>query len=53
MLMLMLPYAVPYSVVMISFLGSFLFLFNYRLLVKYIFSFYKEQMLKRTRVLIR
>lgn len=47
-----LPYAVPYSVVMISFLGSFLFLFNYRLLVKYIFSYYEDQMLKRARVLI-
>lgn len=47
-----LPYAVPYSVVMISFLSSFLFLFNYRLLVKYIFSYYEDQMLKRSRVLI-
>ncbi len=47
-----LPYAVPYSVVLISFLGSFLFLFNYRLLVKYIFSYYEDQMLKRARVLI-
>ncbi|HRI80131.1 MAG TPA: nucleoside-diphosphate sugar epimerase/dehydratase, partial [Cyclobacteriaceae bacterium] len=44
--------AVPYSVVLISLLSSFLFLFNYRLLVKYIFSFYKDRMLKRTRVLI-
>ncbi|MBL7849434.1 MAG: polysaccharide biosynthesis protein [Cyclobacteriaceae bacterium] len=47
-----LPYPVPYSVVMISFLSSFLFLFNYRLLVKYIFSYYEDQMLKRSRVLI-
>jgi len=47
-----LSYPVPYSVVMISFLSSFLFLFNYRLLIKYIFSFYKDQMLKRSRVAI-
>lgn len=47
-----LPYAVPYSVVMISFLSSFLFLYNYRLLVKYIFSYYDDQMFKRSRVLI-
>ncbi len=47
-----LQYAVPYSVVLISFLGSFLLLFNYRLLVKYIFSYYKDQMLKRSRVII-
>src|SRR5207237_807265 len=44
--------AVPYSVVLISFLSSFLFLFNYRLLVKYIFSFYKDHVLKHTRTLI-
>ena len=43
---------VPYSVVLISLLSSFLFLFNYRLLVKYFFSFYKDHLLKRTRVLI-
>ncbi len=43
---------VPYSVVLITLLSSFLFLFNYRLLVKYIFSFYKDQLLKQTRVLI-
>ena len=45
-------YFVPYSVILISFLSSFLFLFNYRLLVKYIFSFYKDRLLKRSRVLI-
>lgn len=44
--------AVPYSVVLISLLSSFLFLFNYRLLVKYIFSFYKDHLLKRTRTMI-
>lgn len=43
---------IPYSVVFISFLASFLFLFNYRLLVKYIFSFYKRALLKRSNVLI-
>lgn len=43
---------VPYSVLFIAFLSSFLFLFNYRLLVKYIFSYYRSALLKRTRVLI-
>ncbi|HQQ82615.1 MAG: nucleoside-diphosphate sugar epimerase/dehydratase [Cyclobacteriaceae bacterium] len=44
--------AVPYSVILISLLSSFLFLFNYRLLVKYFFSFYRDSLLKRTRVMI-
>jgi FlaA1/EpsC-like NDP-sugar epimerase len=43
---------IPYSVALISFLASFLFLFNYRLLVKYIFSFYKRTMMKSANVLI-
>ncbi len=43
---------VPYSVVLISLLSSFLFLFNYRLLVKYFFSFYRDHLLKRTRVMV-
>jgi FlaA1/EpsC-like NDP-sugar epimerase len=43
---------IPYSVVLIALLSSFLFLYNYRLLVKYIFSFYKDQLMKRTRVMI-
>lgn len=43
---------VPYSVILISLLSSFLFLFNYRLLVKYTFSYYQDHLLKRTRVLI-
>ena len=43
---------IPYSVVLISFLSSFLFLFNYRLLVKYIFTYYKNAILKKSRVLI-
>lgn len=43
---------IPYSVVLISLLSSFLFLFNYRLLVKYIFTYYKNAILKKSRVLI-
>lgn len=43
---------IPYSVVLISFLASFLFLFNYRLLVKYIFSFYTNGVIKKSKVLI-
>ncbi len=43
---------IPYSVIFISFLASFLFLFNYRLLVKYIFSFYKKALIKNSNVLI-
>ncbi len=43
---------IPYPVVVISALASFLFLFNYRLLVKYIFSFYKNAIQKKFRVII-
>jgi len=43
---------IPYSILFISFLSSFLLLFNYRLLVKYIFSYYKNFMIKRANVLI-
>lgn len=43
---------IPYSVVLISFLASFLFLFNYRLLIKYIFSFYTRGVVKNSKVLI-
>ena len=43
---------IPYSVVFISLLSSFLFLFNYRLLVKYIFTYYKNAILKKSRVII-
>lgn len=43
---------IPYSVLLISFLASFLFLFNYRLLVKYVFSFYRRSLAKRSTVLI-
>lgn len=45
-------HVIPYSVVLISFLASFLFLFNYRLLVKYVFSFYRRAILKRSNTLI-
>lgn len=43
---------IPYSVVLISYLASFLFLFNYRLLIKYIFSFYTKGVIKNSKVLI-
>ena len=43
---------IPYSVVLITLLSSFLFLFNYRLLVKYVFSFYKDRFLSRSRIMI-
>lgn len=47
-----LGYVVPFSVVLISLLSSFLFLFNYRLLVKYIFTYYRNAVVKKSRVLI-
>lgn len=43
---------IPYSVVLIAFLASFLFLFNYRLLIKYVFSFYNRGSIKNSNVLI-
>jgi FlaA1/EpsC-like NDP-sugar epimerase len=43
---------IPYSVVLITLLSSFLFLFNYRLLVKHVFSYYRNSMVNRARVLI-
>lgn len=43
---------IPYSVILIGFLSSFLFLFNYRLLVKYIFSYYRNALSKRNNVMI-
>jgi FlaA1/EpsC-like NDP-sugar epimerase len=42
----------PYSVIFISFLASFLFLFNYRLLVKFIFSFYNQNTVRNANALI-
>jgi FlaA1/EpsC-like NDP-sugar epimerase len=43
---------IPYSVVLITLLSSFLFLFNYRLLIKHVFSFYRHRLIKNFRVLI-
>ena len=43
---------IPFSVILISSLASFLFLFNYRLLVKYVFSFYKRKIFKQSNVII-
>jgi FlaA1/EpsC-like NDP-sugar epimerase len=43
---------IPYSVLFISFLASFLFLFNYRLLVKFVFSFYNHGAIRNSKVLI-
>jgi FlaA1/EpsC-like NDP-sugar epimerase len=43
---------VPYSVIIISFLSSSLLLFNYRLLVKYFFAYYKNVIVKKTRIII-
>ena len=43
---------VPYSVVLISFLASFLFLFQYRLLIKNVFSYYKGNRKSRREVII-
>ncbi len=43
---------VPYSVVIISFFISFLFLFYYRLLVKAVFSYYKGDISAKTHVVI-
>ncbi|MBL7860675.1 MAG: polysaccharide biosynthesis protein [Cyclobacteriaceae bacterium] len=45
-------FLIPYSVVIISLIASFLFLFNYRLLVKYIFSYYRNALIKKSRVII-
>lgn len=43
---------VPYSVIIISFLSASLILFNYRLVVKYVFSYYKNVIFKKARILI-
>ena len=45
-------FIIPFSVIFISLLSSFLFLFNYRLLVKYIFTYYRNAIIKKSRVLI-
>jgi FlaA1/EpsC-like NDP-sugar epimerase len=43
---------IPYSVVLISILSSFLLLINYRLLVKQLFAHYRERISKKIRVLV-
>ena len=43
---------IPYSVILISFLGSFLFLFQYRLLIKNVFSYYRGVVVNKTKVMI-
>lgn len=43
---------IPYSVIFIAFLSSFLFLFNYRLLVKYFFAYYRNAIVKKTNIII-
>jgi FlaA1/EpsC-like NDP-sugar epimerase len=43
---------IPYSVVFITFLASFLFLFNYRLLVKHVFSYYNRGIIRSANILI-
>jgi FlaA1/EpsC-like NDP-sugar epimerase len=43
---------IPYSVIVITFLSSSLLLFNYRLLVKYFFAYYKNAVVKKSRVVI-
>jgi FlaA1/EpsC-like NDP-sugar epimerase len=45
-------FLIPFSVVFISAISSFLFLFNYRLLVKQIFLHYRNVIVKRKRVAI-
>lgn len=46
------PNVIPYSVVLISWLSSFLILFYYRLLVKQIFAYYRNSMINQARVMI-
>ena len=43
---------IPYSVIVISFLSASLILFNYRLIVKYILSYYKNAIFKKSRILV-
>lgn len=43
---------IPYSVLLITFFTSFLFLFYYRLLVKTIFAYYKGDIVKKANVII-
>ncbi|MDX1629735.1 MAG: nucleoside-diphosphate sugar epimerase/dehydratase [Fulvivirga sp.] len=43
---------IPYSVILISFLASFVFMFQYRLLVKNVFSYYRNLYKERRNVAI-
>lgn len=43
---------VPYSVIFIAFFSSFLLLFNYRLLVKYFFAYYRNQIVEKSNIVI-
>lgn len=46
------PNLIPYSVILISWLSSFLLLFYYRLLVKQVFSYYRNSMINQLRIMI-
>lgn len=43
---------IPYSVILISFLASFVFMFQYRLLIKNIFSYYRQLSVEKKNVAI-
>lgn len=43
---------IPYSVILIAFLASFLFLFQYRLLIKNVFSYYRGVISSKTKLII-
>lgn len=45
-------YVIPFSVIVIGFLSCSLLLFNYRLVVKYLFSYYRNVVVKKSRVII-
>lgn len=45
-------YVIPYSIIVITLMSSFLLLFNYRLLVKFLFSYYRASVVNKNRVLI-
>jgi FlaA1/EpsC-like NDP-sugar epimerase len=47
-----LGYVIPFSVIVIGFLSCSLLLFNYRLVVKYLFSYYRNVVVKKSRVII-
>ena len=43
---------IPYSVVLISFFTSYIFLFFYRIAVKYVFTYYNNALSKKERIMI-